>query len=369
MPGCPRKDIVDPEVVGVYHVWGRCVRDAWLCGDDPITGIDHSERRLWIRKLQEQLAALFAIEVEFHTEMSNHLHLIVRTRPDIVRTWSDTEVVRRMLTVHRIIHSKDGEVEPPSPADIQNELADPERVAELSGRLRDLSWFMKALRETIARRANLSDGLSGAFWNGRFRCRRLMDETAIVICGIYVDLNQIRAREAATPEQSTHTSAFDRICGWQMRRQAAEAGEEIEAGGSRVGTGLNVAMDAPDGWLGELTLQEGPGASESEWNMRSRTGRRASDKGLLSLTLEKYLELLDWTGRQLVEGKRGAIPDSLAPILERLRIRSERWLDLIEHFDEWFRNFVGHMDELRQVAVRSGKRCLRGIRQCAAAFL
>jgi hypothetical protein len=130
-----------------------------------------------------------------------------------------------------------------------------------------------------------------------------------------------------------------------------------------------MAFDAPDGWLGELTLQEASGASESEWNLRSRTGRRASDKGLLPLTLEKYLEPLDWTGRQLREGKSGVIPGSLAAILERLRIRSERSLDLIEHFEGWFTSFVGHMDELHKAAVRTGKRCLRGMRQCAAAFL
>jgi hypothetical protein len=304
--------------------------------------------------------------------MSNHLHLIVRTRPDIVIKWSDHDAVRRMLTAHRIIHSLDGEVEPPSNADIQFELSNPKRVLKLRDRLRDLSWFMKTLRETIARRANRSDGVTGAFWNGRFRCRRLMDETAIVICGIYVDLNQIRAREAATPEQSTHTSAFDRICGWQMRHQAmlASSADENDTKTNVAGGDLErIAMTAPDGWLGELTLNEGPGATDSEWNLRSRTGRRASDKGLLPLTLEKYLELLDWTGRQLIEGKRGAIPASFAPIFERLRIRSERWLELIEHFEEWFRTFVGHMDELRQVSIRTGRRYLRGIRQCAAAFL
>jgi hypothetical protein len=236
-------------------------------------------------------------------------------------------------------------------------------VTELRRRLKDLSWFMKALRETIARRANHGDGVSGAFWDGRYRCRRLIDETAILICGIYVDLNQILAREAATPEESTHTSVFDRIRGWHLRKQGADA--RVAASSER----LELAMQAPDGWLGELTLEEESGAMESEWAMRSRTGRRASDKGLLPLTLEKYLGLLEWTGLQLREGTRGAVPAGLAPILERLRIRAERWCELIDNYDRWFRNFVGHLDELRAAAVRAGKRCLRGIRQCAAAFL
>jgi len=78
-----------------------------------------------------------------------------------------------------------------------------------------------------------------------------------------------------------------------------------------MGDPLRMALEAPDGWIGELTLEESSAASAAEWNLRSRTGRRASDKGLLPLALEKYLELLDWTGRQFRDGKRGAIPATL----------------------------------------------------------
>ena len=370
MPSDPRRNVVDPDVVGVYHVWGRCVRQAWLLGDDRDSHVDNSHRRDWIEQLQQQLAALFAIEIEFHAELSNHLHLVLRTRPDIVRTWSDEDAVRRMLTVHKIIHSNSDDLVQPSIAEIQLEMADPNRVTELRGRLKNLSWFMKALRETIARRANSSDGISGAFWDGRFKCRRLLDETAILVCGIYVDLNQIRAGEAATPETSKHTSVFQRIRSWQLKQpQDLSIVPPGETDVLKANTNSVSLADAPDGWLGELTLEDGPGASESEWNMRSRTGRRASDKGLLPLPFEKYLGLLEWTGRQVHEGKRGVIPDHLAPILDRLRIRRGGWLDLVEHFESRFKNFAGHVDELRQAAIRAGKRCLRGIRECSKGFL
>jgi hypothetical protein len=43
----------------------------------------------------------------------------------------------------------------------------------------------------------------------------------------------------------------------------------------------------------------------------------------LPLELPKYLSLLDWTSRQLRAGKRGSIPDHLAPILDRLRINGD----------------------------------------------
>ena len=69
---------------------------------------------------------------------------------------------------------------------------------------------MAALCEHIARRSNFEDHTQGSFWEDRFKCRDLADEAAILVCGIYIDVNQIRAGETRTPESSTHTSAYDR---------------------------------------------------------------------------------------------------------------------------------------------------------------
>ena len=70
MPSCARKTVVDPDEVGVYHVWGRCVRRAWLCGDDPVSGKNYDYRRDWICKNEEAFAALFAIDIGFHVEIN-----------------------------------------------------------------------------------------------------------------------------------------------------------------------------------------------------------------------------------------------------------------------------------------------------------
>ena len=77
---------------------------------------------------------------------------------------------------------------------------------------------MGAVCENIARRANLEDHCRGAFWESRFSSRDLADESAILACGIYVDLNQIRAGEAVTPEESRHTSATSRHSTIQLGR-------------------------------------------------------------------------------------------------------------------------------------------------------
>jgi hypothetical protein len=52
------------------------VRRAFLCGYDRVTRKNYNYRRAWIRKQEQQLARLFAIDIAFHSEMQNHIHLI-----------------------------------------------------------------------------------------------------------------------------------------------------------------------------------------------------------------------------------------------------------------------------------------------------
>ena len=54
------------------------------------------------------------------------------------------------------------------------------------------------------------------------------------------------------------------------------------------------------------------------------------------MSLGDYLQLLDWTGRQLSQGKKGRIPDSIEPILQRLQLDQKGWCDLVAHFGRRF---------------------------------
>ena len=294
MSGCARRDLLLQNRVQVVHCYTRCVRRAFLAGIDPLTGKDFNYRRDWIYSLLEQQAALFGIETGFHVQMGNHLHFFLRTRPDVVKRWSKEKVVRNWLKIAKLKRGSEITDWEPDEQRVQMEMSDPKRVKKLRRRLANVSWYMATLCENVARRANQEDGVAGKFFEQRYKLRDLADESAILVCGMYVDLNQIHAGEALTPEQSRCTSAYDRIQG--RKTLAAAAQKQLEG-----------SIIKRDRWLCELTLDEGPQADVSQ-DVCSATPWRASDKGLLPISLDDYLKLLDWTGRQVRQDKKGSIP-------------------------------------------------------------
>jgi hypothetical protein len=96
--------------------------------------------------------------------------------------------------------------------------------------------------------------------------------------------------------------------------------------------------------------------------------RRASNKSFLPLTLQQYLNLLDWTGRQARTDNRGQIPGDLLPIPERVQLSSETWLETVKNFGRWFHRAVGRVDSLAAEAARRGRQWLHGVSHSRAAF-
>ncbi len=94
----PKRDSVfGQEEVAIAHCVQRCVRRAFLAGKDEASGKDFEHRRGWIRLRMELLASAFGVDVLNYAVMSNHVHSILRTRPDIVKLWSDEDVATRWL--------------------------------------------------------------------------------------------------------------------------------------------------------------------------------------------------------------------------------------------------------------------------------
>lgn len=91
----PRHTLVCASVTPYYHVIGRCVRRAHLCGNDTLTGKSFDHRRDWILSRLKTLTEIFAIDLCAYALMGNHYHLILRLTPESVKTWTPQEVVAR----------------------------------------------------------------------------------------------------------------------------------------------------------------------------------------------------------------------------------------------------------------------------------
>lgn len=135
MPPCPRYEILDPDEVGIYHCVSRCVRRAFLCGVDVVTGRCFDHRKEWIESGTALLASQFAIDVLDSCVMSNHIHHVLRNRPDIAERWSDEEVVRRWWNISPKRKEPDGTPSEMTDAELQMRLSDKEQVQEYRRRL------------------------------------------------------------------------------------------------------------------------------------------------------------------------------------------------------------------------------------------
>jgi REP element-mobilizing transposase RayT len=300
----PRKTLVSLDATPYYHCVSRCVRRAFLCGEDLFTGKSFEHRRQWIEDRLLELASIFAIDLCAYAVMSNHYHVALHINAEQALSWSEREVIERWHRLFKgsLLSQRFLQGEALSKAE-RNALSD--QICEWRDRLISISWFMRCINEPIARQANHEDKVTGRFWEGRFKSQALLDEKALIACMVYVELNPIRAKMAETPEQSDHTSIKQRI------KQALKTKQPY------------LPEQQPDSLF--------PFAGYPRENMPDGLPFRLSD----------YLELVDWSGRIIREDKRGYIPDHLPTILQRLDMDARHWIYLTRNFEQPFKNLVG----------------------------
>ncbi|TWT71792.1 transposase [Crateriforma conspicua] len=385
MPRPQRAERFDPAEVCVVHVIQRCVRRAFLAGVDRETGVDYSFRKEWIRRRMESLASVFAVDVLSYAVMSNHIHQILRNRPDVCAAWSDEEVAIRWLRVFPGRRLEEHLAEP-TENDVMMLCGDKERLAEIRRRLSDISWFMRALAEPIARMANKQDDCTGRFWEGRFKCQRIVDEAGLLACSMYVDLNPVRAAMADSPDHSPNTSGYDRIeaergkqipaaafdlrpipteeAGHQIRETPVDQLRKKRIAKKANPTGKRIRRDQ---WLAPLPLN--PSILADEPQVHS-AGFRSSDRGFLSVEWSDYKRLLRWTAKQTVDGVASKVPRKLSATLQSLGIDASMWRDLVWNWQKYFgkTSCVGAPDSLKQHAEQSGLRHHRGQASARACF-
>jgi len=273
-----RKRQISLDHTPYYHCTTRCVRRAFLCGNDDKTGADFSHRKTWLENRLRFLTSVFAIDLIAYAIMSNHYHVIVRIHPETLADLSDEAITKRWGRVFAL------------PTKVTSW-----HIAVWRERLSSLSWYMRCINEPMARLSNKEDACTGRFWEGRFKCQALLDEQALVRCMTYVDLNPIRAAVARTPESSAHTSVKARI----------------------------------------------EGDSEHLMPFRDLATVSSDALACVPLSKEEYVQLVDWTGRRIQSGKRGHIPIPLPPILDRLGVEPEQWALEMKHYGRWYSRAAG----------------------------
>ncbi|MFQ3244606.1 MAG: REP element-mobilizing transposase RayT [Arenicella sp.] len=305
----PRKTLVSLADTPYYHCVSRCVRRAYLCGYDPLTAKSYEHRRSWLEIKLLKTAEIFAVKLCSYAVMSNHYHVVLHIRPDIAQSLTELEVVKRWhqcfngtLLSQRFINGE--------PLSENQWKALRKEIKCWRSRLSDISWYMRIVNEAIARQANKEDKCTGRFWEGRFKSQALLDDQALLSCMAYVDLNPIRARMAATLEDSHHTS---------IRRRIQQLNNP------------NVNDDSLEAFVGITENDIG-----------------------IPFKLKDYLELVDWTGRVIRDDKRGHIDQAQPKILSRLDLNVDAWKVLTTEFESQFQCWVGSEHIVRRVCEGRG---------------
>jgi len=352
----PRSAVFDPKVVGIYHCFNQCVRQLFLLGDDPPTVQRNGQRQQMAVDELRRLAGVMGIEVLDFALMDNHVHCVLRNRPDVVASWSSREAASRWWVLCPGRRNRDGSPAECTEEDLDRWTADAEFMEMIRERLSSISWFMWFWLGKIAKTANAEDGKRGHFFAGRFKCKRLEDEGALLACSMYTVLNPLRAGMVTEPEEYRFTSLSARVAG-QMRRNQRALGQDV--------TG-----EDPDAWLAALFLDERAALVDEAGQPPSNPfpSPRLTEKGYLPMNLERYLLLLRWTQAQAGLPVVSVVPQELETILTQLGLAPALWLDTVSRFEELFHYVVGRYEQMTLAAGRLSQRWLQGVRECELRF-
>ncbi len=328
-----RSQLVDVSVTRYYHCISRCVRRAHLCGDR----FEH--RKQWIEDRLERLAGCFGVAVCGFAVMDNHLHVLVRLDIAEAGTWSAEEIVRRWFVAYPPKTPIGKEIKV-TQALVDHHAKDKKRVELLRERLVDLGWFMKALKEPLARMANREDDCKGTFWESRYKSIAILDEEALLATCAYIDLNPVAAGIAAVPETSRHTSVRRRVrhVKAQGKLSVLKAAERGSVSGSRAAGNVEEGL-----WLCPV-----------EDRRRQGSAREGMIEGF---SLGGYLMLIDYTSRLRRQGK-ARVSREVASIFARLGTNADAWSHRIERLFEKTRllgnYFSTDRTRLRELAKARG---------------
>jgi len=293
-----------------YHVTTRCVRRAFICGYDSLSERDFTHRKQWIEDRLLFLTEVFCIDMAAYAVMSNHYHLVLKINRNQAQSLDDEAVIRRWTQLYptnpliKRLCSKE-------PLCEEESRLVTEKIPVWRHELGNISRFMASVNQYIARKSNTEDGCKGRFWEHRFTSQAILDDDALLRTLAYVDLNPVRAGIAATPETSAHTSIHRRLSTMDN-----DAGEK----------------------KGLLAFQQKSTRQQTHFSSTQTT---------IPINFNDYLILLDWTGRQIRNKKKGHVPVNAPDIFARLNYSPEQWLNSHQSNISWQQRAIGSAKRIR----------------------
>ena len=201
-------------------------------------------------------------------------------------------------------------------------MANHEKLKEYRARLGSLSWFMSRLNEPLAKDSNEEDNVKGRFWESRYTSIALLDETAVLSCMAYVDLNPIRAGISDCVENSDYTSIQKRVK-QPTNRQLKQSVKSLAG------------------------------------NVKERT---------MVIKLEDYVLLVEWTGTAIAHPDKAAMPAQVASVLTRLNINHTQWTQQIKSYGSNYSRFVGCWHRIQAKTEELNQHWIQGKRNIQKLF-
>ena len=194
-----------------YHCVSRIVHRQFLMG---------AAEKEYFRRLMRRVEGFCDVRILAYAIMDNHFHILLEV-PESEPEIDDEELFRRMEFLYGggRISELAGEIGRRREAG-RDDLADSLK-REYLYRMRDVSEFMKTLKQRFTQWYNHCSGLSGTLWESRFKSVLIENsENALSTISAYIDLNPVRAGIVRDPKDYRFCSYAEAVAGGRRARES-----------------------------------------------------------------------------------------------------------------------------------------------------
>ncbi len=308
-------------VSGFFHCTNRSVRRTVLCNKNDVNNNHYFHYKDWIEKKILELSNSFSVSLYAYAVMDSHYHIVLQLNSQSAIDWTEEQVAENWLRAFP------GQLDDPNYAKqrILKKLAiltNKDKLQLYRQRLGSVSWFLKCINESVENRNREENQVNWDLPGQESSYSPLLDTVSIISCMTYVDLNPVREKITEKIHTSSHTSIKKRISSIKQK--------------------YPIAVQAYlDGSVQALT------------NKKYATP--------LSISLQNYIELVDWTGSLI--NKVNTIPtqDNINEFLCTHNLLEKKWFNRTMGFSNHYCELVGIIEQLISKLRQLKIKCQKGI--------